>query len=73
MGKKFSIVDGLSENLPSLENTVPGRMLITTDKGELYYEPQKGVRIKIFENEIGEAVKKLNIDLIDGGNAAEDN
>ena len=57
MGKNFSIVDGLSENLPSLENTVPGRMLITTDKGELYYEPQKGVRIKIFENEIGEAVK----------------
>ena len=41
MGKNFSIVDGLSENLSSLENTVLGRMLITTDKCKLYYEPQK--------------------------------
>ena len=70
MAKKYlSIVDGLSENLPSLDNVVPGRILITTDKGEMYYEPEEGKRIKIFENEVAEAITKLNVNLIDGGNA----
>ena len=67
--KHLSVVDGVWENLPSLDNTVPGRILITTDKGEMYYEPEEGKRIKIFENEVAEAITKLNINLIDGGNA----
>ena len=33
------------------------------------YKKQEGKRIKIFENEVAEAITKLNINLIDGGNA----
>ena len=41
----FSIQDGLSKNLPS--DTEAGRLLITTDTGDMYYEPEAGKRIEI--------------------------
>ena len=67
--KILSIADGLHDELPSITTAKAGRILITTDKGEMYYEPEEGKRIKIFENEVAEAITKLNINLIDGGNA----
>lgn len=45
--KYFSISDGLSRNLPAETSTVPGRFLITTDTGEMYYEPEDKKRVKI--------------------------
>lgn len=45
--KVLSIQDGLAENLPDENLAVAGRILITTDTGEMYYEPENGKRIKI--------------------------
>ena len=45
--KILSIQDGLSGNLPDITTAVAGRILITTDRGEMYYEPEDKKRIKI--------------------------
>lgn len=51
-----SISDGLSGNLPAETSTVPGRFLITTDTGVVYYEPEDGKRIKLYKDEIDNVV-----------------
>lgn len=45
--KIFSIADGLHDELPSTTTAKAGRMLITTDRGEMYYEPEDKKRIQI--------------------------
>ena len=45
--KILSITDGLHDELPSTTTAVAGRILITTDRGEMYYEPEDKKRIKI--------------------------
>ena len=45
--KILSIQDGLSGNLPDITTAKAGRILITTDKGEMYYEPEDKKRVKI--------------------------
>lgn len=45
--KILSIQDGLSGNLPDIKTAKAGRFLITTDSGEMYYEPEDGKRVKI--------------------------
>lgn len=45
--KILSIQDGLAKNLPDESLAVAGRMLITTDTGEMYYEPEDKKRVKI--------------------------
>lgn len=45
--KIFSIADGLHDELPSTTTAVAGRILITTDTGEMYYEPEDKKRVKI--------------------------
>ena len=45
--KILSIQDGLSGNLPDITTAKAGRFLITTDTGEMYYEPEDKKRVKI--------------------------
>lgn len=45
--KILSIQDGLSGNLPDIKTAKAGRFLITTDTGEMYYEPEDKKRVKI--------------------------
>ncbi len=45
--KIFSIADGLHDELPPITTAKAGRILITTDKGEMYYEPEDKKRVKI--------------------------
>ena len=45
--KIFSIADGLHDELPSTTTAKAGRILITTDRGEMYYEPEDKKRIQV--------------------------
>ena len=45
--KIFSIADGLHDELPSTTTAKAGRVLITTDRGEVYYEPEDKKRIQV--------------------------
>ena len=45
--KIFSIADGLHDELPSTTTAKAGRFLITTDRGEMYYEPEDKKRIQV--------------------------
>ena len=45
--KIFSIADGSHDELPSITTAIAGRFLITTDTGEMYYEPEDKKRVKI--------------------------
>ena len=45
--KILSIADGLHDELPSTTTAIAGRILITTDRGEMYYEPEDKKRIQI--------------------------
>lgn len=45
--KILSIADGLHDELPSTTTAKAGRILITTDRGEMYYEPEDKKRIQI--------------------------
>ena len=45
--KILSIADGLHNELPSITTAKAGRILITTDRGEMYYEPEDKKRIQV--------------------------
>ena len=45
--KILSIADGLHDELPSITTAKAGRILITTDRGEMYYEPEDKKRIQV--------------------------
>lgn len=60
MSKRYlSFADGFAKNLPGLDDTIPGRILLTRDTGEMYYEPEKGVRVKINSKDINIAVQQI--------------
>ena len=45
--KILSIADGLHDELPSITTAKAGRILMTTDRGEMYYEPEDKKRIQV--------------------------